>query len=250
MKAFQFRLRATAPTSARFSTVVPRAATTDTPSASATPALKKVSLVSLGCPKNVVDGEVMLGDLRRNGFEITEEHEDADAVIINTCAFVEDAKTESLETIIEAAGMNVEGGKKKKIVITGCLAQRYSDQLANDLPEADLVVGFQNYGNLASSLRSTMNMPALENQKMLDPDGLIPSSSSTDRVQVGLAKQGGYGLARLGGHGVNEKTHNPGGLIPSSSSSDWVQVGLASPGGYGGSMVWQGRVDMEANEKT
>jgi ribosomal protein S12 methylthiotransferase len=84
----------------------------------------------------------MLGDLVRQGFSVTDDHEEADAVIVNTCAFVEDAKAESIEAIIEAASLN-EDGKRRRVVVTGCLAQRYSDSLAADLPEADLVVGFQ-----------------------------------------------------------------------------------------------------------
>lgn len=152
------------------------------PPAPSTVANKKVSLVSLGCPKNVVDGEVLLGDLARAGFEVTTEHEDADAVIVNTCAFVEDAKSESLEAIIEAAGLN-EDGKKRKIVITGCMAQRYSDQLANDLPEADLVVGFQNYGSLPDSLASSLGV------KMPTSVGTSPTTTTQQlkRVQVGDA---------------------------------------------------------------
>jgi hypothetical protein len=84
----------------------------------------------------------MLGDLVRHGFSLTDDPEAADAVVLNTCAFVEDAKSESLEAIVEAAALN-EDGRRRRIVVTGCLAQRYGESLANDLPEADLVVGFQ-----------------------------------------------------------------------------------------------------------
>ena len=88
----------------------------------------KVSMISLGCPKNTVDGEVLLGDLYRSGFDIAEDAEDADALVVNTCGFVEDAKTESLEAIVEASRLKEEG-RVKKIVITGCLAQRYGKEL-------------------------------------------------------------------------------------------------------------------------
>ncbi|KAK9817913.1 hypothetical protein WJX72_004265 [[Myrmecia] bisecta] len=138
----------------------------------------KLSLVSLGCPKNLVDGEVLLGDLHRSGFEITRDHDDADAIVINTCSFVEDAKTESLEAIMEAARYKTEG-KAKRIVVTGCLAQRYSEELADQLPEADLVMGFQNYGSLPSSLHSMLGT---------QPSASEPSTSgSPQRVQVGEA---------------------------------------------------------------
>ena len=70
-------------------------------------------MVSLGCPKNVVDGEVMLGDLRRSGFDIVDDHEAADAIVVNTCGFVEDAKTESIDAIVEAASLNEDGKKRR-----------------------------------------------------------------------------------------------------------------------------------------
>jgi ribosomal protein S12 methylthiotransferase len=78
-------------------------------------------MISLGCPKNLVDGEVMLGDLNRGGFDIIENHEEADAIVVNTCAFVEEAKTESINAILEAAQLKELGDKK--LIITGCLAQ-------------------------------------------------------------------------------------------------------------------------------
>ena len=111
---------------------------------------KKISLVGLGCPKNTVDAEVILGDMKRNDFEIVENHEDADAIIINSCGFIDDAKSESVQAILEAARLNdgLDGKRKKKIVVTGCLAQRYGEDLQKELPEADFVVGFENYAML------------------------------------------------------------------------------------------------------
>lgn len=140
----------------------------------------KVSMVSLGCPKNTVDGEVLLGDLFRSGFEITDAHEDSDAIIINTCAFVEDAKTESLDTIMEAARLK-QDGKVKKLIVTGCLAQRYSDQLAEQLPEADLIVGFEKYSTLSSSMKQVLGDP---------PDVDLHAYGMRSRVQVGEATIG------------------------------------------------------------
>mmetsp|Transcript_3953 Transcript_3953/g.11192 ORF Transcript_3953/g.11192 Transcript_3953/m.11192 type:complete len:528 (-) Transcript_3953:374-1957(-) len=137
----------------------------------------KLSMVSLGCPKNTVDGEVMLGDLYRQGFDIIEEHEDADAIIVNTCGFVEDAKTESIEAIIAASGFKQEG-KAKKVIVTGCLAQRYSQELAEQLPEADLVVGFEQYGGLPASIRASLG---------LETDVDASEYAQRSRVQVGSA---------------------------------------------------------------
>lgn len=137
-------------------------------------------MVSLGCPKNTVDGEVLLGDLFRSGFEIIDAAEEADAIVINTCGFVEDAKTESIDTIIQAARLKAEG-KVKRVVVTGCLAQRYSDELAEQLPEADLVVGFQKYENLAGSLKEVLGAP---------PNIDLDEYSRRSRVQVGEATVG------------------------------------------------------------
>ena len=141
---------------ARFTT---RAAISQPPSggeAEANTERAKVSMVSLGCPKNTVDGEVMLGDLFANGFDVIDEHEDADAIIVNTCGFVEDAKNESVDAILAAAAMKAEqaqDGKKKKIIVTGCLAQRYADDLADEMPEVDVVMGFENYKDLPEHAR-------------------------------------------------------------------------------------------------
>mmetsp|Transcript_4375 Transcript_4375/g.10937 ORF Transcript_4375/g.10937 Transcript_4375/m.10937 type:complete len:524 (-) Transcript_4375:230-1801(-) len=137
----------------------------------------RVSMVSLGCPKNTVDGEVMLGDLYRQGFTITGETEEADAIVVNTCGFVEDAKNESIEAILAASGMKADG-TVKKVIVTGCLAQRYSEQLAEQLPEADLVVGFEQYGGLPSAIRSSLGMEGTVD---------LEQYAQRSRVQVGSA---------------------------------------------------------------
>lgn len=98
---------------------------------------KRVALISLGCPKNLVDSEVMLGLLQRGGYELTSDEQKADILIINTCAFIESAKQESIDTIIARC----ERANHQKIVVTGCLAQRYSDELAETLPEVSVFVG-------------------------------------------------------------------------------------------------------------
>ena len=103
-------------------------------------ATKNVHFISLGCPKNRVDTETMLASLSKDGCTITPNADEADVVVVNTCAFVEDAKKESIDTILEAAAQK-EAGKIEKLVVTGCLAQRYPDELARELPEVDHFVG-------------------------------------------------------------------------------------------------------------
>lgn len=97
----------------------------------------------------------MLGDLFREGFDITTNHEDADAIVVNTCAFVDEAKAESISAIMDAAAHKA-GSTSKRVVVTGCMAQRYAAELAAELPEADLVVGFERYGELAGALHASL----------------------------------------------------------------------------------------------
>jgi ribosomal protein S12 methylthiotransferase len=100
----------------------------------------KIGMVSLGCPKNQVDAEQMLGTLAGAGFDITAEQSEADVIVVNTCGFIESAKEESIEAIFEAAKMK-KRGKCAKVVIAGCLAQRYKENLLQELSEADVVIG-------------------------------------------------------------------------------------------------------------
>jgi len=100
----------------------------------------KVSLISLGCPKNLVDSEVILGHLPLDRYEITLDEVEADIIIVNTCAFINDAKEESVDTILEVADYK-ENGHCKLLIVAGCLPQRYQDALAEQLPEVDLFLG-------------------------------------------------------------------------------------------------------------
>lgn len=110
--------------------------------------LKKISLTSLGCSKNLVDAEEMLGLLKKNNYEITNDEEEAEVIIVNTCTFIESAKTESIECILELAALKNEG-KCKKLIVTGCMAQRYKEQILTEIPEVDAVVGVNDYDKIA-----------------------------------------------------------------------------------------------------
>ena len=100
----------------------------------------KVGMISLGCPKNQVDGEIMLEKLSRNNFTIVQSIEEADVMIINTCGFIEDAKTEAIENILEVAEYK-KAGLISAIVVTGCLAERYQAEIIKEIPEVDAVIG-------------------------------------------------------------------------------------------------------------
>ena len=100
----------------------------------------KIGLVSLGCPKNLVDSEVMLGLARDAGHELTQDASAADVLVVNTCAFIDAAKRESVDTILEMARFKTDGACRRRIV-TGCLAERYRNELQKEIPEIDAVLG-------------------------------------------------------------------------------------------------------------
>src|SRR5262249_44147353 len=100
----------------------------------------KVGLISLGCPKNLVDSEGMVGLAREAGHELTQDAAAADVLVVNTCAFIDRAKQESVETILEMA-QHKKDGACQQLIVTGCLAERYRDELRRQIPEIDAVLG-------------------------------------------------------------------------------------------------------------
>src|SRR6266581_1832205 len=102
--------------------------------------MNKIGFISLGCPKNLVDSEVMMGRLKQNGFQITSDASEADVLVVNTCGFIESAKKESIEAILEAARLKTEG-KAQRVVVAGCLVERYRDELKAEMPEVDAFIG-------------------------------------------------------------------------------------------------------------
>ncbi len=100
----------------------------------------KIGFLSLGCPKNLVDGEVMLGMAREAGHEITTDASNAEVLVVNTCAFIDSAKQESIDAILEMAAQKRDG-HCSRLVVTGCLAERYRDELRKEIPEIDAVLG-------------------------------------------------------------------------------------------------------------
>src|SRR5687768_2407741 len=102
--------------------------------------LMKIGMVSLGCPKNLVDSEVMLGIAQQQGHQLTTDAADADVLVVNTCAFIDKAKQESIDAILEMAE-HKKTGNCKTLVVTGCMAERYRDELKAQIPEIDAVLG-------------------------------------------------------------------------------------------------------------
>lgn len=118
--------------------------------------MAKISMVSLGCPKNQVDAEMMLHLLKEAGFELSSEEAKADAIIINTCGFIEEAKKEAIENILEAARYKTEGNCKA-IIVTGCLAERYKDDVTEEIPEVDVCVGIGKNKDIAEIVKNALN---------------------------------------------------------------------------------------------
>src|SRR5215210_5555225 len=100
----------------------------------------KIGLISLGCPKNLVDSEVMLGLADQAGHELTQDPGAADVLVVNTCAFIDSAKKESIDAILEMA-QHKKDGQCSRLIVTGCLAERYRDELRAEIPEIDAVLG-------------------------------------------------------------------------------------------------------------
>lgn len=145
--------------------------------------MRKVLFISLGCDKNLADSEEMLGMLVENGYEITNEESEAEVIVINTCAFIHDAKEESVNSILEMAQYK-ENGKLKALLVTGCLAQRYQREITEEIPEVDAVLGTGSWDELIQALDKVF-----EGEKYLD-------FQSIDRLPRAAGKRvittGGY----------------------------------------------------------
>jgi ribosomal protein S12 methylthiotransferase len=116
---------------------------------------KTVYFTSLGCSKNLVDSQVMLGYLGLDGYSIATEPNEAEVIVVNTCSFIEASKKESIDTILDMADYkNEENGQCKALVVSGCMAQRYALQLESELPEVDLIIGTGEYNKITMLLRA------------------------------------------------------------------------------------------------
>ncbi len=133
----------------------------------------KIGMISLGCPKNQVDAERMLAQLDKNGFEIADCYDGVDAVIINTCGFIDAAKQEAIENILEMTQLKEEG-LVKKIIVTGCLAQRYKEEILAEIPETDAIIGIGANGNIADIAK-----------KVIEGEKIFEMPSNTELPLVG-----------------------------------------------------------------
>ena len=140
--------------------------------------MKKVALISLGCAKNLVDSENILGLLLKNHYEIINNKDEADILIINTCGFIESSKKESIETILD----NIN--KKQKVVVTGCLVNRYKDELAKEIPEVDLWIPIREYKNF-NRLLATLDKEITNYEGLNDNYRLVSTGSYSAYLKIG-----------------------------------------------------------------
>lgn len=115
----------------------------------------KLLFISLGCDKNLVDSEYMIGMLANDGIEMTDDETQADIIIVNSCCFIGDAKEESINTILEMAQYK-ETGKCKSLIVTGCLVQRYKDEIFKEIPEVDAILGTNSYDTIVEAVHETL----------------------------------------------------------------------------------------------
>ncbi|MBO5303577.1 MAG: 30S ribosomal protein S12 methylthiotransferase RimO [Lachnospiraceae bacterium] len=142
----------------------------------------KLLFISLGCDKNLVDSEYMLGMLEADGISITDDETEADIIVVNTCCFINDAKEESINTILEMAEYK-KSGSLKGLIVTGCLAQRYQQEIREEIPEVDAILGTNSYDAIVDALHDVLNgkgytnfktlegLPALSNKRTLTTGG-------------------------------------------------------------------------------
>ena len=168
--------------------MTPDALTVDAAIDGEVPILRKVALVTLGCARNEVDSEELAGRLAADGWELVAEPADADAVVVNTCGFVEAAKKDSVDTLLAAADLKGTG-RPQAVVAVGCLAERYGEQLAEALPEADAILGFDDYADIGARLRAIVagERPAAHTPR--DRRLLLPLTP-VDRVGLDVAVPG------------------------------------------------------------
>ena len=163
-------------------------------------AQRSVALVTLGCTRNEVDSEELAGRLAAEGWLLVDDADDADVAVVNTCGFVEQAKKDSIDVLLEASARKGHT-RTQKVVAVGCLAERYGQQLADELPEADAVLGFDSYADMSSHLRAVLDGHAPASHTPSDRRRLLPLSP--------LQRQDGSTGVALPGHGVPTDPTSP-----------------------------------------
>jgi len=155
--------------------------------------MKKVGFISLGCPKNLVDSEVMMGHLKQSGYEITADAADAETVVVNTCGFIDSAKKESIDTILEAAQLKTNG-QAKRLIVAGCLVERYRDELKAEIPEVDAFIGTNQINEILAVCDPKTNTRSLPVVPIGNQSATYLYDESTPRV---LATPSHYAFVKI-----------------------------------------------------
>jgi ribosomal protein S12 methylthiotransferase len=155
--------------------------------------MTKIGFISLGCPKNLVDSEVMMGQLKQKGYEITADAAEADTVVVNTCGFIESAKQESIETILEAARLKT-GGRATRLIVAGCLVERYRDDLKAAIPEVDAFIGTSQINDILAVCDPNTNTRSLPVVPLGNQSATYLYDESTPRV---LATPSHYAFIKI-----------------------------------------------------
>ncbi|WP_460967180.1 30S ribosomal protein S12 methylthiotransferase RimO [Pedococcus soli] len=182
---------------------------------------RSVALVTLGCTRNEVDSEELAGRLAAEGWLLVDDADDADVAVVNTCGFVEQAKKDSIDVLLEASARKGHS-KTQKVVAVGCLAERYGKQLAAELPEADAVLGFDSYADMSSHLRAILDGNAPESHTPGDRRRLLPLSP----VQ---RQAGSVGVALPGHGGPSGPAVSTAAAVPSQDGTSPEQVAPSEP---------------------
>ena len=155
--------------------------------------MKKVGFISLGCPKNLVDSEVMMGQLQQSGYQITSSAEEADTVVVNTCGFIDAAKRESIDAILEAARLKTEGNAKR-LIVAGCLVERYRDELKAEMPEVDAFIGTSQINDILAACDPRTNTRSLPVVPLGNQSATYLYDESTPRL---LATPSHYAFVKI-----------------------------------------------------
>src|ERR1700716_1132036 len=155
--------------------------------------MHKIGFISLGCPKNLVDSEVMMGQLKQNGYQITADAEEADTVVVNTCGFIDSAKKESINTILEAARLKTNG-KATRLIVAGCLVERYRDELKAELPDVDAFIGTSQINDILAVCDPNTNTRTLPVLPLGNQSATYLYDESTPRV---LATPSHYAFIKI-----------------------------------------------------
>ena len=175
---------------------------------------RSVALVTLGCTRNEVDSEELAGRLLAEGWRLVDDAADADVAVVNTCGFVEQAKKDSIDALLEASDLKDDGGRTQKVVAVGCLAERYGKELADQLPEADAVLGFDSYRDMSTHLQTILAGGHVESHAPGDRRTLLPLTP--------VERQAGAAGVALPGHGESADG-------PSVAGLDGVPVPASGP---------------------